>query len=592
MTKLHISDDLLLPKDVVTSTLIVYGGKGMGKTNFGSVLVEELTAAGLRWAVLDPLGVWWGLRHSEDGKSAGIECLILGGSHADLPIEPTGGSVVADLVVENETTNVIIDFSRKPSGEMWGIGEKIRFITEYTYRLFQRQGELVNGGRREPVFQILDEAARYIPQVIPAGNADLAKCVSAWERLIEEGRNVGIGACLLTQRSARMNKSVSEVADAIFSFRIVGPNSLKAIMDWLGDHVPKERINSMIETVRSLDRGRCLVVSPGWLKFEGVIGIRARHTFDSSATPKPGERARKVSGTGAKPDLHKYEERMKATIERVKENDPRELKTQIAQLKKELAKRPTETKSHTTETVADPRAIERAVKTATTPLLRRLEQMRKAAKDTLDGIARVSSPLVLAIANPVEEVAVPRVPAPAPVRIQTPTVRAVSAPANGDAIVSRAELRIVNRLAELVACTGNDHVRKEQLAAWSELAPTSGGFRNYLGSLRTAGLIEYPQPGMVALTDAGRSAAQPGETPTTSAEMLERAKRVLGGTEARMLDTLHHEKAAMDKEFLANQTGLEPTSGGFRNYLGRMRTLGFVEYPQPGQVKAADWLYL
>ena len=50
-----------------------YGGKGMGKTNFGSVLVEELTAAGLRWAVLDPLGVWWGLRHSEDGKSAGIE---------------------------------------------------------------------------------------------------------------------------------------------------------------------------------------------------------------------------------------------------------------------------------------------------------------------------------------------------------------------------------------------------------------------------------------------------------------------------------------------------------------------------------------
>ncbi len=61
MSKLHISEELLLPKDVVTSTLIVYGGKGMGKTNFGSVLVEELTAAGLRWAVLDPLGRLVGL---------------------------------------------------------------------------------------------------------------------------------------------------------------------------------------------------------------------------------------------------------------------------------------------------------------------------------------------------------------------------------------------------------------------------------------------------------------------------------------------------------------------------------------------------
>ncbi len=363
------------------------------------------------------------MRHSEDGKSAGIECLILGGSHADLPIEPTGGSVVADLVVENETTNVIIDFSRKPSGEMWGIGEKIRFITEYTYRLFQRQGELVNGGRREPVFQVLDEAARYIPQVIPAGNADLAKCVSAWEQLIEEGRNVGIGACLLTQRSARMNKSVSEVADAIFSFRIVGPNSLKAIMDWLGDHVPKERINAMIETVRSLERGRCLVVSPGWLKFEGVIGIRARHTFDSSATPKPGERARKVSGSGAKPDLSKYEERMKATIERVKENDPRELRKQIAQLKRDLAKRPTETKTETI-TVADPKAIERAVKAATAPLLKQLELIKGKAKrvgDAIQHLRGVANGLQAGI-DEISGIPAPEIPAVSPIP-QPMTVR-------------------------------------------------------------------------------------------------------------------------------------------------------------------------
>ena len=39
MTKLRLSPDLTIPEDVVTSTVVVYGGKGMGKTNFGSVLV-------------------------------------------------------------------------------------------------------------------------------------------------------------------------------------------------------------------------------------------------------------------------------------------------------------------------------------------------------------------------------------------------------------------------------------------------------------------------------------------------------------------------------------------------------------------------
>jgi len=337
---LHISDDLSLPIDTVTSTLIVYGGKGMGKTNLGSVLVEELTRARLRWSVLDPLGVWWGLRHSADGKGSGIECLVLGGSHADIPIEPTAGAVIADLVVD-EPANVIIDFSRKPSGEMWGIGEKVRFVTDYAYRLFQRQGELVGGHRREPIFQLLDEAARYIPQTIPHGAENLAKCVGAWEQLVEEGRNIGIGVGLLTQRSARMNKSVSEVADAILAFRIVGPNSIGAITDWLGEHVPKAEVNKMVETIRSLERGHCLVVSPGWLKFEGVVGIRARHTFDSSATPKPGERAKRVYGDGAKPDLQKYAARMQETIEKAKADDPKELRAQIVKLQRELKQRPT-----------------------------------------------------------------------------------------------------------------------------------------------------------------------------------------------------------------------------------------------------------
>jgi hypothetical protein len=301
------------------------------------VLVEEMTKAALRWAVLDPLGVWWGLRHSADGKGPGIECLIVGGLHGDLPLEPTAGAVVADLVAEEEGTNVVIDFSRKPNGEMWSMGEKIRFVTDYALRLFKRQGEISGNVRRSPLMQILDESARYIPQVIPSGAIDLAKCVGAWEQITEEGRNVGLGVTFLTQRSARMNKSVSELADAMIAFRIVGPRSIEAVVDWLGAHVEKARQKDIIEQVRKLPIGQALVVSPGWLDVEKVVGMRMRSTFDSSATPKPGER-RREPGRAAKPDLEKYKVRMAETIERAKAEDPKLLRQQVVQLKKELEK--------------------------------------------------------------------------------------------------------------------------------------------------------------------------------------------------------------------------------------------------------------
>ena len=594
MSKLRISDQLLLPKDTVTSTLIVYGGKGMGKTNFGAVLVEELSKLSLRWCALDPLGVWWGLRYAQDGKGAGVECVILGGSHADFPIEPTGGGVVADMVVD-ETANFIIDFSRKPSGEMWSIGEKTRFITDYAYRLFQRQGELVGGTRREPIFQLLDEAARYIPQIIPAGNPQLAQCVSAWEQLVEEGRNIGIGVGLLTQRSARMNKSVSEVADAILSFRIVGPNSIGAIMDWLGEHVPKERIKVMIEEVRSLERGSCLVVSPGWLQFEGVIKIRERQTFDSSATPKPGERARRVSGEGAKPDLSKYADRMQATIERAKANDPKELRAEVAKLKQELSKKTVTTKTETV-TVADPKAIERAVAAAVKSYREQLSKIKQHV-----GRAGRSLPIVRGALDDIEtmltevpQVAVTPTPALAPVRIQTPTVRAVSAPSNGngDASLKGPESKIMRAMGELLSI-GKDTPSKEMVAAWAGYSPNGGAFTNPLGALRTKGLVDYPAAGFVRFTDAGR--AQVGDCPSpTQDELWQRIEATCKGPEKKilraLLDTAGPDE--LSKPELAEKSGYSPDGGAFTNPLGALRTKGLLDYPRPGAVKAAEWLFL
>lgn len=352
--KLHIGPKLTLPADTVTATLIVYGAKGMGKSVLAAVVCEELSAAGQRFSVIDPMGVFWGLRHSADGKGPGIKVLILGGKHGDIPIEPTGGHVVADLVADEEVS-VVIDISRKPDGKMWSRGERIRFVADYCERLYARQGE-----RRRPLLQIIDECGRFCPEQIRKDQPEIARCLGAVAELTEEARNVGVGVMLITQRSARMSKAVSELADAMIAFRTVGPRSVDAIGDWLGEHVPRERHKIITEELRKLPRGSALVVSPGWLEYEGVAEIRMRHTFDSSATPKAGKE-QKASGRGAMPDLARYQQRMAETIERVKAADPTALRKQLAAAEKkiaELERKPVKAASRTTpvsnDTVAKP----------------------------------------------------------------------------------------------------------------------------------------------------------------------------------------------------------------------------------------------
>lgn len=329
MNRLGISKDLALPLDAVTQTQVVYGGKGMGKTNFGSVFVEELSKARLRFSVVTPLDVWWGLQHGRNKSQRGIDVLLLGGRRADIPIEPTSGSVVADLVADESVSTVVTLCDS--SGVPWGVGERTRFMADYCLRLFRRQGE-----KKIPLHQVIDEAGRFVPQQIPHGAVDLARCVGAIEQIVEWGRNVGVGVTLITQRSARMNKSVSELSECMIAFRTVGARSIEAVLDWLGAHIDKSQWKEFVEQLRKLPTGTALVVSPGWLEFEGIVPMRARETFDSSATPKVGKSLR-APGKAAKPDLAKYRERMKATIERVSSDDPKALRRRVAELERKLA---------------------------------------------------------------------------------------------------------------------------------------------------------------------------------------------------------------------------------------------------------------
>jgi DNA helicase HerA-like ATPase len=66
---LKISKDLSLPEEAVTQTFAILAKRGVGKTYTASVMVEEMLKAKLHTVVVDPIGVWWGLRTSAMARS-------------------------------------------------------------------------------------------------------------------------------------------------------------------------------------------------------------------------------------------------------------------------------------------------------------------------------------------------------------------------------------------------------------------------------------------------------------------------------------------------------------------------------------------
>jgi len=121
VTDLIIADDLRLPLDLVVQQTGILARTGAGKTNTAVVIVEEVLAARQQVVIVDPPGAWYGLRSSEDGLTAGYPVIVLGGTHGDLPLEPSSGEIIADFVVDTGAS-VVLDLSEMSGREIARFG--------------------------------------------------------------------------------------------------------------------------------------------------------------------------------------------------------------------------------------------------------------------------------------------------------------------------------------------------------------------------------------------------------------------------------------------------------------------------------------
>lgn len=317
---LNISNNLKLPLDSVTQTFAILAMKRVGKTYTASVMAEEMVKAGLPFVVLDPTGAWWGLRASLDGKSEGLPVVIIGGEHGDVPLESTAGKVIADLVVDRPGF-YIVDLSSTESN-----AAQDRFAMDFAERLYRRKNE-----QRSPLHLFIDEADSFAPQRPMDGQQ---RMLGAFEALVRRGGVRGIGMTMITQRPAVLNKNVLTQAEVLIVLRMNAPQDQKAIDEWVQKNGTKEQRDEMMASLASLKKGQAWVWSPSWLECFKLVQIRERQTFNSSATPRAGEKVIEPHKL-APVDLTHLSKQIQETIERAKADDPKELKRQIAELKRQ-----------------------------------------------------------------------------------------------------------------------------------------------------------------------------------------------------------------------------------------------------------------
>lgn len=545
-----------IPSAALDDRLGWIGTSGSGKTYNAMAGVERLLSAGARTVIVDPLGVWWGLRlnPSGDGPSP-YKVVIFGGSHGDLPLTEQAGALIGETVATT-SESCIVDLS----GLTTKASER-RFMLAFLDAIYRH----ADPKRSDPFHVVFDEADLWAPQ-----KSSEPMLQSRMEEIVRRGRIKGFIPWLITQRPAVLSKDVLSQVDGLIAFKLTASQDRDAIGAWIEGQADRAQGREILASLPTMQQGQGVVWVPG----RGVLTTARfppKTTFDSSRTPKRGEVRRTAE---LKPlDLASLKDRLASIEAETKANDPKALKAEVARLTRELAQ-------------AEKRIAAPPAPVTVTANADEIEAVRKAGERTgiAIGIARAQAALnALRVDVPSE----PRQKAQG----SPPVARAAPAPVVAAQGITVPQQRVLNALAWWKGF-GIEQPTNEQVGFVAGYSPGSGGFANLKGGLRSAGLVDYPAGGKLALTDAGAAlAVQPSVALTREAfHAAVRAK--LSGPQVKVLDPIIAAYPnPISSQDVADAAGYSAGSGGFANLRGSLRSIGLIDYPSGGYVRAEDWLF-
>ncbi len=574
-----------LPLELIVSRQAILAQSGFGKSYTASVEAEEMLRNGQQIAVIDPTGAWWGLRSSVSGDGPGYSIIVFGGRHADAELEPSAGRALAAALVEHGFS-AIFDLSEMETED------QVRFGADFT-------GELLRINQYA-MHLFLDEAEVFAPQSINLAGQKIS--LGRVSRLVKQGRIKGIGVTMISQRASSISKDILSQVSTLVVLRLSWPSDIEAATDWMAKKVSPEFAKSVAVAVPTLPVGTAFVCSLGIAE---RIEIRERTTYDSGATPVPGERKSEPTVLAAI-DIENLGRTVAESAKRLEENSPEYLRKRITDLER-AAPAPGAGRS-TVETGALKREIGQ-LRLALQEASAREKQLRqenlqqtsmldavRQALDTAPAAVLQNSAKALGGAHRARQTTPGELSKPKPSASPTKRparqkpVESAVLPAAG-ALASR-EQTLLDTLVRLEAF-GFAKPSKRHLAAFSGYASlSSGSFTTPVAALARRGLLSSDR-GLVSLTGDGRARARPWERPTSEEELQAQVFALLSAGERRLmqvlLTALPH---GMSRSRLAADSGYAGTSSGsFTMPLAKLLKMGFADAVDRGVVRANRVLF-
>lgn len=599
---------------LLRTRLLIQAGSGFGKSWAIRRLCEQAFGK-VQIFIIDREGEFASLREKFD--------FLLVGQGGEVEIDVRSAGLTAQTLHKHRVSTIFDLSGLKPVQRHAWVRAFLEDLLEVPRALWH------------PVIVVVDEAHTFCPETAK-GKSEASEAMIS---LASDGRKMGLCAVFATQRLSKLrNDAAAELHNQLIGKTTLADDRDRAANE-MGVEKKKAPRDEFTSALRNLKRGQFYGTGPAIADDRILIEVGDVQTRHPEVGRYQRPRAAPPPTSKIKALLPKLADLPQAAEEKAKTEA--ELKNEVRGLKAQLRARP---KESVEVKVVDEASIARAVAKRDRewePKVRALRALLEEAmklvvkvnaigfegtdlkpeqvKEVLDATAkeigrlaraglkarqaefdrlkteatRLLSKLNRALSK--EEVAVqvdvtrnePVTVAPArPPQPARPTVPV------GENGISAPQQRVLDALAEFEAI-GRKAVQRTWVAARAGASAKSSAFGNNLGRLRTHGLIDYPGGGQVKLTAEGRTRASDVEAPCTTEEMLASCLGILTGPQGRILRALHEAfPNALTREEVAANAEASASSSAFGNNLGAIRTAGMLVYPERGQVKCADWLFI
>ncbi len=580
---------LPFPERVIRQHWTILGKTGSGKSSANRLIVEHLLERNKRVAVIDPKGDWWGLKSSANGRAPGYPVICFGDFKepraTDVPINAQSGKHIAELITSGNRPCIV-------GMRGWMPAQLATFWLDFAPTLFNTvDGEL---------YVILAEAQNFAPKG-KILDPQAGRVIHWTNRILSEGRGLGLIFGIESQRPQKVHNDTLDCCETLIAMRVAHPASREAIKNWMEGNGDPVKAKEILATLAQLKRGEAWVWSPENEFGPARVEFPLFSTFDSFAPPQI---QKKVSNAGwSTVDLDAVKTKLASVIAEAKANDPKELKQEIERLKAEKRKLEA-SNAHVATSTPSKEQVERAnaaaVRTATAPLLKQLEIIKRRMAHVHDEIQHATRRLgnAMALLSELPQAVELSAPTPEPpaARPQIPTRPAPAVLALPDGRAKQIEyedphdVKLSPGMRKILAAAVQfNGVDLEELTVLTGYKATS---RNeYVKRCVAAGLAEKRSDRKVYATLAGAQLlGKDYEALPTGRALYEWWIPRLPEGELKILRHLVDEAhgAEVDKDALGEATRYKPTS---RNeYLKRLARRRLV-VNGTGTAKAAENLF-